>query len=80
MKMYLGTLYRFGYDLTAIDVSESKVKSAIMREYKRAFIEQNGYDPTKRHIYFDDREPTWYGAAKNDIEIIELEVGKVEWR
>lgn len=76
-KLYLATLDRFGYDLTVIETSETKAVSALMKEYKRAYEEINGTDPTKDR--YDDFY-TYYGQAKECIEIEELEVGKVEWR
>lgn len=80
--IYIGILYRFGYELTAAGRSEGDVKKTIMREYVRAYENYNGDDPRKE-LYDEfgyDEKTTMYDMALEEIEITELEVGKVEWR
>lgn len=76
-KFYVASLYRFGYDLTVIETTEAKAIAAIMKEYKRAYKDINGTDPTKDRY---DEFYTYYGYAKECIEVEDLELGKVEWR
>lgn len=81
--IYIGTLYRFGYELTAAEMSEDDVKKIIMDEYIIAYEKYNdGDDPREIPYdeYGDDEETTMYDEAIEDIEIMELTIGKVEWR
>ena len=68
--VYMGILYRFGYDLTVIGESEKSVRSALVKEYNRTYKEINGSRPTSDEIRRRDA----------DIEIHEFTMGKVEWR
>lgn len=79
-KVYLASLYRFGYDLTTVETSEEKAVNAIMTEYVRAYKDINGTDPTEdiSNDYYDNSE-TYYEVAKQEIDITEMVIGKVEW-
>ncbi len=69
-KIYIGTLYRFGYDLQVVALTEAEVKKALKAEYMKAYKEINGCNPSieeKEHMI-------------EDIEIWEAEIGKIEWR
>ena len=83
VKIYLGELYRFGYTLTYVGESEEEVKKAIMKEYVKAYKDQNGgRHPSREVDYRYGDKSTYYANAKEDIEIRELEMGKgakVEW-
>lgn len=68
-KVYVGTLYRFGYDLTVVADSEKAVRSALVKEYNRAFKLRNGCKPNSEEIR----------NRNEDIEIREFVFGQVEW-
>lgn len=72
----MGTLYRFGYDLTVAGRTEKEVHDALMAEYDRAYAQDNDLD--------DEWEVEEYhrlrANAEEDIEYTVLEYGKVEWR
>lgn len=78
--VYMGTLYRFGYDLTVVETTEEKAINAIKESYIKAFIDINGFHP-------DDEESdrwcadgkTWLEEAVSDIEITKMALGEVEW-
>ena len=77
-KIYVGTLYRFGYDIQVAAKSEKEVKELLMAEYLKTYLEwNNGEDPR-------EEESMWGGSlyddAEESIEIVEMELGKVEWR
>lgn len=80
--IYVGTLYRFGYNLTAVGYSEEEVKELLMEEYIKAFIEWNGTDPREDESdsRWADEGQTFYDVALEDIEFMELTPHKVEWR
>ena len=78
MKMvYVGTLYRYGYDLTVVDDSPEKVEKALMDEYEKHF--EDG-DPKEEIAYDRYSDLTYYEEARQSIEISEFKFGKVEWR
>lgn len=79
--MYIGTLYRFGYDLTVVETTEEKAINAIKESYIKAFINQNGVHPDDEESerYFADGR-TWLEDAVADIEITKMTIGEVEWR
>lgn len=71
-KVYYATLDRFGYDMEVIETSKQKAIDAIMHEYAKAYVQRNcGVG----EFYEEDRL-----NAKADIEIQEMEIGRVEWR
>lgn len=76
--IYVGTLYRFGSELTSVGFTEKSVKDALIKEYIDTYKKENGCHPS------EDEHPRWGGTflsnAYEDIEIMLLEVGKVEWR
>ena len=76
--IFVGTLYKFGYDLTTVGFTEKDVKDALIAEYIRYYKLENGCHPS------EEEHPRWGGTylsnAIDDIEIMELEVGTVEWR
>lgn len=78
--MYIGTLYRFGYDLTVVETTEEKAINAIKESYIKAFINQNGVHPDDEESgrYFADGR-TWLEDAIADIEITKMTIGEVEW-
>ena len=81
--MYLGTLDKFGYDLTVIGNSEEEVVTALMKECEKHYKNIHGVSPKKDRYYgvsAIDPKDTFYSKAKEDIEIQELTVGQVEWR
>lgn len=73
--VFYGELDRFGYDLTVVGTSESDVKSALMKEYNRAYKRYNGL----KRLSDDPEYKEYYDIAKEEIQIIELEMNKVEW-
>jgi len=75
--MVLATLYRFGYELTTIAETEEEATKAIMKEYTRAYKQENGTTPGK-DMY--DEGVSYYAQAKEDINYHDIEIGKVEWR
>ena len=65
------SLYRFGYDLAVIAKTEKEAKAAMLKEYKRAYIDWNdGEKPSREEI----------NCAKDEMDITAMEFGKVEWR
>jgi len=89
-KVYIGTLYRLGYELTVCAKKKKDVVQFLMDEYEKLFVEKYGFDPRsqaygRRFEKKYDIGTSWYDAAKEDIEIsaTELEIsaselGKVE--
>lgn len=79
-RLFLGTLDRFGYELTVIAHTEEECKKALMKEYLRVFKRDNPNLNPKKDLW-DERysDMTFYEAAMNDIGFVEMEVGKVEW-
>lgn len=81
-KYYLGSLYRFGYNLECIETNKAKCEQAIMEKYEETFKKRNdGLDPRES---FEHQEAGWtdnndYDYAKECIEWREYEKGKVEW-
>ena len=76
-RFYLGTLERFGYELTAIGFTEKDVKDTLKNEYIGTFIAENEVHPSKSTDGYGDN---YLEKALEDINIWELEVGAVEWR
>lgn len=77
-KFYIGTLYRFGYDIQVAGKTEAEVKSLLMAEYLKTYLEWNGgEDPREEETAYGN---TYYEEAEESIEIVEMELGKVEWR
>ena len=74
-KVYYATLYRFGYDLDVISDTKEHAVDAIMTEYKKAYYERNEDDEDAMNDF-----EIYYKNAITDIEIIEMELNKVEWR
>ena len=72
MKIYVGFLDRFGYELMAAGSTEKEVINSLMRAYRKAYIDLNGSTDTE---YKD-----CYSRAREDINIYEMAPGKVEWR
>lgn len=66
----LCTLDRFGYTLTLYEESEPKARESMIKAYKKIYKQWNGgSNPTADEL-------KW---AINDISIVHLEKGKVEW-
>ena len=77
-KVYLASLYRFGYNLEVVEETEAKAQNAMIAEYVKAYkARNNGADPSDDERY--DGE-TYLSLAIEDIAIYEMEFGKVEWR
>ena len=78
-KIYVGTLYRFGYDLTCVDKTEKRVVDALIKEYDRTYRKVNdGLDPKKQYSNYSKRSD--YAVAKSEIGICATTLGKVEWQ
>lgn len=69
MKIYVGTLDRFGYVLRVIATSKAEAKRLLVAEYKEAYEEINHCRPSKET----------FRIAKDEIFVDEVEIGKVEW-
>ena len=69
MKIYVGTLDRFGYVLRVIATSKAEAKKLLVAEYKEAYEEINHCRPSKET----------FRIAKDEIFVDEVEIGKVEW-
>lgn len=77
-KIYIGSLYRFGYDIQVAAKTEKEVKELLMAEYLKTYLEWNdGEDPREEESEWGN---TYYENAEECIEIVEMELGKVEWR
>lgn len=70
MKIYVGTLDRFGYDLRVVTTTKAEAKKLLIAEYKNAYEEINHCKPSKET----------FRIAKEEIFVDEVEIGKVEWR
>lgn len=68
-KIYIGTLYRFGYDLTVAAETEKAARSALVKEYNRAYKMRNNCKPSSEEIR----------NRNEDMEIQEFIIGQVEW-
>ena len=69
MKIYVGTLDRFGYVLRVIATSKAEAKRLLIAEYKNAYEEINHCRPSKET----------FKIAKDEIFVDEVEIGQVEW-
>lgn len=81
-KVYVGKLYRFGYELMAVGFTEKEVRDAIEKEYVKTYkIRNNGSNPKKDIFcyYTNGGSGTYYDVAMEEVGIYEMEVGKVEW-
>ena len=79
-KVYIGTLDRFGYDITVVCKTEQECKDKILEEYVKAYKSRNNdSDPCEDIAYGRHSENTYYAEAEEDIEIREYTLGKVEW-
>lgn len=77
--MYLATLDRFGYELTVLESTEKKAISAIMKAYTKAYKDEwDGLDPKEEYTHFSNISD--YRLAESEINIEELQPGKVIWR
>lgn len=76
--IYIGTLERFGYELTVASKSYKAAEEALIEKYIEAYMNtNNGEHPD------DDTNgwgQTYLESAKEDIVVIRYEIGKVEWR
>lgn len=77
--MIYAELDRFGYLLTTIAETEEQAVKAIMEEYERAFISQNGYSPREELADHGNTDVSFYENAKEDIYTTEYESGIVRW-
>ena len=69
MKIYVGTLDRFGYVLRVVATTKAEAKKLLIAEYKNAYEEINHCRPPKETLKI----------AKDEIFVDEVEIGKVEW-
>ena len=77
-KIFVGFLDRFGYELTAAGFTESEVRKTLTKEYIETFKKyNNGLHPKNETL-------PWGGSsldsALEEMNIWEMEEGKVEWR
>ena len=79
MKLYEGTLGRFGYDLTVVCKTERECEHELLKEYVKAYKRENGTSPSEDIAYDRGSDLTYYELAKEDICIRDFELGKVEW-
>ena len=81
-KIYVASLYRFGYELTVAAKKKNDAIAALMQEYEKEFESRN--PGTDCRIEESDRPydygKTFYHAAMEDIEISEMTLDVVEWR
>lgn len=76
--IYIGSLYRFNYELTTVGFTEEDVKKTLLKEYVKHFkIWNDGLEPSEE---IDRWGKTYLESAEEDMEVLDLEVGKVEWR
>lgn len=74
--VWLASLYRFGYDLTAIGETKEKAIATVLKEYSRAFKQYNNGASSKEIAYGN---VSYYANAKEDINCTEFEYGKCYW-
>ncbi len=78
-KIYIGTLDRFGYELTVVCNTEPECKDELLKEYVKAYKKRNGGNPRKEIAYDRHSENSYYIEAEEDIVIREYTIGKVVW-
>ena len=78
-KLYIGRLFRFGYELTCIDATREGCRKALLREYVATFESKNGKDPKMEIAYDLGVDKTYYQYARECIEIRCYNLGKVQW-
>lgn len=77
-KVYMATLYRFGYELTVAAETEEKARQSLIDEYIKTYKDWNdGEDPADDTTDYGN---TFLENAIEDIEVTEYAMGKVEWR
>lgn len=80
--VYIGTLYRFGYDLRVVTTAKAEAFYLLMDAYDKAYYQRNGFnslealkaDPQMGAYFRKDR-----ANAQEDIDINKVDIGKVEW-
>lgn len=81
-KIYVASLYRFGYELTVAAKKKKDAVDALMMEYEKTFAAMNpGTDcrTEESDRPYDDGK-TFYDSAMESIEISTMTLGVVEWR
>lgn len=78
-SVWIGELYKFGYNLTVVGETEKEVKDALMSAYEKTYRDlNNDADPRKdKHERYG---VSYYDNALEDICVYEMLFGKVEWR
>lgn len=81
-KVYIGTLERFGYELTVICKTEQECKDLLLKKYEETYKNRNENCDPREDIAYDRgyEDKTYYELAEEDIYITEMELNKVEWR
>lgn len=75
-SVWLGELDRFGYTLRVVGATEAEARDALSKEYIKSYKQINGSSPKKDRNGWGD---TYYDSAMNDISVMELEFGEVDW-
>ena len=78
-KIYIGTLYRFGYDLTVVCKTRQDCIDKLLEKYLEIYKSRNDDDPMEEIAYDHYSDKTYYETAKEDIEIREYTLDKAEW-
>lgn len=70
-KLYIMELDRLGYTLRVVSASPASCRSALIKEYKRAYKDMWGVEPSKEDMR----------AVRDDLDYEdEITLDKVEWR
>jgi len=77
--VWLATLERFGYVLTAVGETEAEAKKAVMDAYLKAYIDENGADPRQEVCEYSSGDETYWEVACEEIYVRFMPYGKVEW-
>jgi hypothetical protein len=67
--IYIGTLDRFGYELRVASHSEEETRKALLKDYRRAYKNRNGFYPDKETI----------STVNDDMNIDEFKLNEVHW-
>lgn len=77
--IWLASIERFGYVLTAAGRTEQEAFNAVMDEYRRSFLMRNGISADSPAGDYGEAERTYAEIAMDEIYCRKLEYGKVVW-
>lgn len=87
MGVWFCEIERFGYTLQVIGRTKEEAKEAIIKEYVRAYKQQNdGADPQQAYLLkqsgseeYDSIDAEYFETFLDELYIEKREFGKVKW-